>query len=229
MVDVVETEYVSGRLAPCRQFADLLGAMPFLHERFNSHHAYSEASLDEVLGDRKVLMRTVSATTLESMLFLNTGKAFAAARLPREAQFAPAFSVNVADFNGDGNEDVFLSQNFFAVRPETTRIDAGTGLCLLGDGAGGLAAMTVPRSGICALGEQRGAAVGDFDGDGRIDWLLREWRINQVISELRSNRGLSSLKGPPAIPTTERGSSLSSAGGSVRRGRSMGVWLLVSG
>lgn len=202
VVDVVETEYVSGRLAPCRQFADLLGAMPFLHERFNSHHAYSEASLDEVLGDRKVLMRTVSATTLECMLFLNTGKAFAAARLPREAQFAPAFSVNVADFNGDGNEDVFLSQSFFAVRPETTRIDAGTGLCLLGDGAGGLAAMTVPRSGICALGEQRGAAVGDFDGDGRVDLAIAQnGASTKLYRNTGANRGLRvRLKGPPGNP-----------------------------
>ena len=32
--------------------------------------------------------------------------------LPLEAQWAPAFGVNVGDMDGDGREDVFLSQNF---------------------------------------------------------------------------------------------------------------------
>jgi len=48
------------------------------------------------------------------MAFLNHGDHFEAIPLPAEAQLAPAFAVLLGDFDGDGAEDVFLSQNFFA-------------------------------------------------------------------------------------------------------------------
>jgi hypothetical protein len=164
----------------------LANAMPFLFERFSSHKAYSEATLDQVLGDRLPLSRRVTATTLASTLFLNTGTGFQAVELPREAQFAPAFSVNVADLDGDGNEDVFLSQNFFATQPETPRIDAGSGLWLRGDGTGKLTAVPRAQSGIQVLGEQRGAAVADFDEDGRPDLVVTQ---NGAATRLYRNVG----------------------------------------
>jgi len=177
-------------------------AMPFLRERFSSQKAYSEASLDEVLGDRKVLAKRVAATTLSSMVFINQGKRFKAVELPREAQFAPAFSVNVADFDGDGNEDVFLSQNFFDLQPEANRIDAGLGLWLRGDGSGRLEAVPPARSGIRVFGEQRGAAIGDYDEDGRVDLVVTQ---NGAATKLYHNTGATPglrvrLKGPPGNP-----------------------------
>ena len=81
------------------------------------------------------------------MLFLNRGKSFLPVALPAEAQFAPAFAVNVADMDGDGHEDLFLSQNFFAVHPELDRLDAGRGLWLRGDGKGGFVSVAGQVSG----------------------------------------------------------------------------------
>ena len=52
----------------------------------------------------------VDTTTLATTLFLNRGTNFLAMPLPAEAQFAPAFSVNVADFDGDGHEDAFSAK-----------------------------------------------------------------------------------------------------------------------
>ena len=62
------------------------------------------------------------------MLFINTPDGFKAYPLPVEAQFTAAFSANVADFNNDGNEDVFLSQNFFDFPSQVSRLNAGKGL-----------------------------------------------------------------------------------------------------
>jgi len=174
VTDIIETEYAGSTLIPRRQFMAMAESLPFLHERFNTHKAYSEATLDEVLGDRKVLARRVQANTLSSMAFINTGGKFKAVELPREAQFAPAFSVNVGDFDGDGNEDVFLSQNFFDQQPEANRIDAGLGLWLQGDGTGALKPVPAARSGIRVYGEQRGAALGDYDEDGRVDLVVTQ-------------------------------------------------------
>ncbi|HIO55933.1 MAG TPA: CRTAC1 family protein, partial [Candidatus Marinimicrobia bacterium] len=75
---------------------------------------------------------------------------------------------------GDGHEDVFLSQNFFAYQIETSRSDAGRGLWLQGDGTGSLKAVPGHESGVEIYGEQRGAAVADFDNDGRIDLVVSQ-------------------------------------------------------
>jgi hypothetical protein len=107
-------------------------------------------------------------------LFLNRGGRFDARILPLEAQLAPAFAVCVADYDGDGNEDVFLSQNFFGVDAETSRYAAGRGLWLQGDGRGALRAVPGQESGVRVYGEQRGAAVGDFDRDGRVDLVVAQ-------------------------------------------------------
>ena len=134
---------------------------------------------------------------------MNTGAAFKAVALPREAQVSPAFSVNVADFDGDGNEDVFLSQNFFDQQPEENRIDAGLGLWLQGDGTGALKAVPAARSGIRVYGEQRGAAIGDYDEDGRTDLVVTQ---NGAETKLFHNLGAApglrvKLKGTATNPS----------------------------
>jgi hypothetical protein len=54
----------------------------------------------------------LEAAWLETTVFLNRGGRFEAVVLPGEAQFAPSFGVSVGDMDGDGHEDLFLSQNF---------------------------------------------------------------------------------------------------------------------
>ena len=122
--------------------------------------------------------------------------------LPVEAQWAPAFGVVVADFDGDGNDDVFLAQNYFSAQPETLRNDAGRGLLLLGDGKGGLRAMSAAESGIEIYGEQRGCAVSDYDGDGRVDLVVAQSNDQtRLLHNLRARPGLRvKLEGGPGNP-----------------------------
>jgi hypothetical protein len=136
------------------------------------------------------------------MLFLNHSNHFVAVPLPREAQFAPAFAACVADYDGDGREDVFLSQNFFATQPKIPRCDAGRGLWLQGDGRGGFRAVPGSESGIAVYGEQRGAAVGDFDGDGRVDLVVSQnGAETRLFRNARGRPGLRvRLQGPAGNP-----------------------------
>jgi hypothetical protein len=154
------------------------------------------------LGERFGRAKQLTATTLATTLFLNRPGHFAARPLPTAAQFAPVFSVQVADFDGDGNEDVFLSQNCFAYRREENRCDAGRGLWLRGDGRGDFTALEGHLSGIAVYGEQRGAAVADFDQDGRVDLVVTQ---NGAATKLyRNTRGRPGLRVRLAGPAGNR-------------------------
>ncbi|HMO84708.1 MAG TPA: VCBS repeat-containing protein, partial [Lacipirellulaceae bacterium] len=157
------TDPASGRLVAERTLGSVARAMPWVQERFVTFEAFARAGVAEILGEFAGSARELEVNWLESaVFFLRDGK-YMPVPLPPEAQRAPAFAVCVADANGDGHEDVFLSQNLFCVQPEAARMDAGRGLWLLGDGRGGLRGV---ESGVAVYGEQRGAALADFDGDG---------------------------------------------------------------
>ena len=175
-IDLIETEYdpPANVLAPRRPLSLLSRSLPWLGEHFRSHRAYSEASLAEMLGPLIAKIRKTEINTLVSSVFLNRGDHFEWRALPQEAQWSPAFGVNIADFDGDGAEDVFLSQNCFALAAGTPRMDAGRGLLLRGDGQGTFEPMSAQASGIEVYGEQRGSAAGDFDEDGRLDLVVSQ-------------------------------------------------------
>jgi hypothetical protein len=160
--------------------------VPWIVERFSSQTAFSSASIEDILGERARTAKVLQATWLETTVFLNRGDHFEARPLPLEAQFAPAFGINVADLDGDGTDDLFLSQNFFAVDGETSRYDTGRGLCLTGDGSGNFRALPGQLSGVKVYGEQRGSAVCDYDGDGRVDLVVTQ---NGAATKLYQNRG----------------------------------------
>jgi hypothetical protein len=92
----------------------------------------------------------------------------------------------VGDADGDGHEDLFLSQNFFGVELDTSRYDAGLGLWLRGDGQGGFTATRGHAIGLRVFGEQRGAALADYDGDGRLDLVVTQ---NRAETRLFRNVG----------------------------------------
>ena len=195
-------EPAMGKYVPERRLDIAARAMPFLRGQFASYQAYAGSGIDEILGDRRTQSRYVEANWLESTVFFNRGTRVEPRILPLEAQLAPAFAVVVADFDGDGNEDLFLSQNFFDVEPETSRSDAGRGLLLKGDGRGELRSVSGVESGITVYGEQRGAAAADFDGDGRVDLVVSQNAAEtRLFRNARGARGLRvRLKGPPGNP-----------------------------
>ncbi len=187
LLDSMEAYYDSRtkRIVPWCTFA-VARALPWIAERFDSSEAFGAASVSDLLKDQQNATRMLSANWLETTLFFNRGDHFEAQALPREAQLSPAFGISVGDLDGDGNEDIFLSQNFFAVDGDTSRYDAGRGLWLAGDGHGHFRAVSGQESGIKVYGEQRGCALCDYDGDGRLDLVVTQ---NGAETKLYHNEG----------------------------------------
>ena len=160
--------------------------LPFVQEKFASFRSYGSAGMEQILGDQLPKARIIEANTLESMVFLNRGDKFLAKPLPAEAQFAPGFGVTVGDCDGDGLDDIFLSQNFFGVEIETSRYDGGRGLWLRGTGGGAFQSAPGQETGVEVYGEGRGCALADFDGDGRVDLVVAQ---NSAPTKLYRNIG----------------------------------------
>ena len=177
-------------------------AIPIIREKFPTHRSFAQATIEQILGDMMHRAHVLEANWLATTVFLNKGARFEAASLTHCAQYTPAFGINVADFNGDGNEDIFLSQNFFAVQPQTSRNDAGRGLLLKGNGDGTFAEMDGARSGIKIYGEQRGSAVADYDQDGRVDLVVSQNAAATTLwHNVRARPGLRvGLDGPAGKP-----------------------------
>ena len=186
VVELLETVPERGREWPQISWGRLAEIWPALRERYPTRRAFGQATVEEILGVPGREVRSWRAATLESVALLNRGDRWLVRPLPVEAQRTPAFGVAAADFDGDGAEDVVLSQNFFGSQPETDRDDAGWGLFLRGDGRGGFTAWNPGESGIRASGEQRGVAVADFDQDGRSDLVITQ---NRESTQLYRNTG----------------------------------------
>ncbi len=168
--------------------------------RMDSHKEFARATLKEILGDRYEQTPYKEITTLEHMVFINKGDYFEAFPLPSEAQLSAGFHVGVADFDNDGNEDIFLSQNNFTVPPDQSRMDAGRGLVMLGDGKGNFTPLSGSASGIKIYGEQRGAAFSDFDQNGKVDLAVSQNGNKMKLFQNRSERTgyRITLQGPPS-------------------------------
>ncbi|MGA0919849.1 MAG: FG-GAP-like repeat-containing protein [Gemmatimonadaceae bacterium] len=165
---------ITGRAMPLESFARLGAALPAIRRRFATHAEFANATAMQVLGPDSARAARIGATTYDHLLLMNRGGRFEARPLPAMAQWAPAHGVAVADFDGDGHEDLFLAQNLFPTEIGTPRLEAGVGLVLLGDGTGALRPLRGTESGLTIRGDQRGAAVADFDGDGRPDLAVAQ-------------------------------------------------------
>ncbi|MEO8448171.1 MAG: CRTAC1 family protein [Gemmatimonadota bacterium] len=188
---------LGGRIAPLGTLSRLASVLADVRVRTPTFAVYADAPIEQVLGPAIRQGGRAEARTLDHVVLINRAGRFEPHPLPLMAQIAPAFGVVVADFDGDGREDLFLAQNFSQTDIATPRFDAGVGVELLGDGAGAFKAASVKESGIEMFGDQRGAAVADFDGDGRPDLVVGQ---NGAETKLYKNRA-----GKPGLHVRLRG------------------------
>ncbi|HAB18537.1 MAG TPA: hypothetical protein DCE44_19110 [Verrucomicrobiales bacterium] len=199
-LDIIESLPEDGTEWPGKELMVWSMAFPWMRPEVPTYAAFSRSTLAQVFGKRLESLRTIGVNWLASTVFLNRGGSYEARPLPDFAQLSPVFGLAVTDADGNGTEDVFLAQNWFAADPLTSRSDAGRGLWLLGNGRGEFSVELL--SGVAAYGEQRAAAVADFDADGRSDLVVTQ---NGTATQLYRNVGAKPglrvrLQGPAGNP-----------------------------
>ncbi len=185
-LNIFETYYNEslGGYVPMRKLHDF-ASVPTILQNVSTHRDFAVSTMEQITGQNSGNIPFKEINTLEHMIFINTGDGFKARPLPAEAQFSPGFSALVADFDNDGNEDLFIAQNFFALPKQIPVQDAGRGLIMMGDGEGNFKPLTESVSGINIPGEQRGAALADINQNGKVDLVVTQ---NSDRTRLYQNR-----------------------------------------
>ena len=143
--DPLVTRYVQGKEYLTHPRETLTDQIVSLKRKLVRYAIYGGASIQDILTPEQLQGALVyHATTLSSTYVENLGGGkFKLKALPVEAQFAPLNGLQIADLNGDHHLDILGIGNSYAADPLTGYYDAGTGVCLLGDGKGGFHGLPV--------------------------------------------------------------------------------------
>jgi hypothetical protein len=136
-------------------------------------------------GHLDILVANVESETLSVLLGDGKGH-FVAAPGPACATGKSPNDIAVGDFNGDGNLDLVIANT------ETPNLTI-----LLGDGKGGFKASAKSPFVAASRPHVHGAAVGDFNGDGKLDVVTDSWGNNQIL--MLAGDGAGNLIGPGKI------------------------------
>ena len=203
---LIEAEYEGDKWYPVRGKSCSTLAMPSLKNKFPDFGSFAIATLEEIYPPAKLEdSERFDATHLESGIFMNDGTGhFEFRPLPRLAQITAAFGVTFADVDGDGFQDLLISQNSYAPQLETGHFDGGQGLLLRGNEMGYFKAVWPKESGFSVPGDAKSLILIDWNDDARLDLLVG--RNNNTMLAFRNEADLGAtpmmvnLRGPRKNP-----------------------------
>jgi hypothetical protein len=156
-VEQIVGVYNGGKSYPLALRDDLIKTLPYLKTRYLNYRDYATQTVSQLFPPADLAGATLrQARTFATSLVRNDGNgAFTLVPLPREAQLAPVYGIDVSDVDGDGKRDLLLAGNFDGVKPEIGRMAASEGLWLRGDGRGSFSAVRPAESGFFVPGQAR--------------------------------------------------------------------------
>lgn len=140
---------------------DLMAQIPALKKKYLKYDSYKNQTITDIFSPKEMENALkLDAYELASVVLSNDGAGkFSVNALPVEAQFAPMYGIEVADFDADGALDIVMGGNLYRVKPELGRYDASYGVFLRGDGHGQFTSVNSRESGLKIDGEVRDLMV----------------------------------------------------------------------
>lgn len=156
-IEAIACYYIQGKSYPMASRDELLEQIVPLRKKFVKYKDYAKATLEDIFPRNKLAAADVKRVyQLASCVFINNGNnQFTMQPLPLQAQFSKVFGILGEDLNKDGKKDILLTGNFFPYRVQLGRNDAGMGLWLKSDGAGGFKVMSNEEAGLFIDGDVR--------------------------------------------------------------------------
>jgi len=170
-VDPILTFYLEHEHVPVAQRDVLMAQIPSIRKRFPKYNDYASHPFEELFSEQERSAAYVKeARQMASCYIENKGKeGFVMHQLPIEAQMAPVYGMQSADFNGDGKKDLLVAGNFYGAETIGGQQDAGKGLLLAGDGAGNFRAAA--NTGLVMDRDVKSLARLNRE-DGSVWWLV---------------------------------------------------------
>jgi hypothetical protein len=156
-IDQIICSYQNGISYPFASLDELSGQIAGLKKKYPNYSDFGGKKVRDIFAKTAIDKSIVkSAVLFESCIFLNQGNGtFKILKLPVQAQFSPVRDILVSDINNDGNQDLILIGNDYAVNPSYGRYDASYGWCLLGSRTGEFRTLMPVKSGLKIEGDAR--------------------------------------------------------------------------
>lgn len=156
-LDIVLAHTKNDHMLPVRGKECSTGQMPFLAEKFPTYMSFASSDLVQIYSKEKLDSALhYRATEFRSGILYNDGKGnFSFKPFGNEAQVSFINEFIVRDIDGDGRKDILAVGNRFGTEVETTRYDAGCGLCMLQNADGTFRSASANQSGFFAPGDAK--------------------------------------------------------------------------
>ncbi len=136
---------------------DLMSQIPSLRKQFLENKSFSNKTYKEVFtAEMRKDATHKMVNTLQTQWFENQGNnAWKAHILPSSIQAAAIFAMQVLDINHDGIQDILAGGNLYEVQPVIGRMDATSGICLIGQADKSFINSNAAQSGFYVKGQVR--------------------------------------------------------------------------
>lgn len=135
-IEQITSQSFNGRDYPIHQKREMTSQIVSLKKQNLKASDYAKRTVEELFS-KEVFKNTIvkTANTMESVIAINNGGGkFTIKVLPSRVQLSCICGISCEDVNNDGNLDLIMGGNNFEFKPQYSRLDAGYGNVLLGDG-----------------------------------------------------------------------------------------------
>lgn len=159
-LDVIMGFSQNGKVWPVRDKRSLTCKIPSLGQKYPDYESFARATVHDIFDNYSGTYYHKEVFLMASCVMENVeSTSFNFHPLPPKAQLSSVRDIVVLDVNQDGHKDMVIAGNLFDTEPNTTRLDTGKGLLLLGDGHFGFKSLSAGSTGLWANRDVRKLAL----------------------------------------------------------------------